>query len=153
MHIGFSLPGLIVFALPMIVNIAYCIFPPSDQTEEKPSGGIAEKIEQASRMVFMVLMCFLICTDRPDFRSPVLYTSLLFLVLYHVVWIRYFAGGRKCRLMTESFLFIPIPLAVFPVLYFFLAAFWLGNWPAAAVMVIFGISHLMVSKRSVTEAQ
>lgn len=147
MNIGFSLKGLIIFALPMVVNIAYCLLPPKDEADDKKGGGLAERIEQASRIIFMLLICFLVPKRERDFTSPLFYASLVFLVLYHVVWLRYFLCGRKCTLLTESFLFIPIPLAVFPVLYYFLASLWLGNYPAAAVMAVFGISHYLVSKR------
>ena len=147
MSIGFSPLGLIVFALPMVVNIAYCLLPPKDEVDDKKDGSIAERIEQVSRIIFMLLICFLVPERESAFTSPLFYASLVFLVLYHVVWLRYFLCGRKCTLLTESFLFIPIPLAVFPVLYYFLASLWLGNYPAAAVMAVFGISHYLVSKR------
>lgn len=147
MSIGFSPLGLIVFALPMFVNIAYCLLPPTEETGEKKGGGIAEHIEQVSRIIFMLLICFLVPERERAFTSPLFIASLAFLILYHGVWMRYFLCGRKCALITESFLFIPIPLAVFPVLYYFLASLWLGNYPAAAVMAVFGISHYLVSKR------
>ena len=71
-----------------------------------------------------------------------------FLLLYYVVWIRYFTGGRDIALLNRPFLFIPMPLAVFPVLYFLCAALWLHNIPAAILMMIFGAAHLTVSIQS-----
>ena len=59
MSIGFSPLGLIVFALPMFVNIAYCLLPPTDEVDDKKDGCIAERIEQASMIIFMLLICFL----------------------------------------------------------------------------------------------
>ena len=44
MNIGFSLKGMIIFALPMVVNIAYCLLPPTDEADDKKDGGIAERI-------------------------------------------------------------------------------------------------------------
>ena len=60
----------------------------------------------------------------------------------------YFMGGRGISLLSCSFLFVPMPLAVFPVLYFLCAAIWLHNLPAAIIMVIFGAAHLTVSIQS-----
>ena len=34
----------------------------------------------------------------------------------------YFMGGQEVFLLSHSFLFVPMPLAVFPVLYFLCAA-------------------------------
>lgn len=57
-------------------------------------------------------------------------------------------GGRKTALLRRAFLLIPLPLAVFPVLYFLCAALWLRNLPAAVIMVIFGAAHISVSIQS-----
>ena len=60
----------------------------------------------------------------------------------------YFMGSQEVFLLSHSFLYIPMPLAVFPVLYFLCAAIWLHNLPAAIIMVIFGAAHLTVSPQS-----
>ena len=60
----------------------------------------------------------------------------------------YFAGGREIALLNRAFLFVPMPLAVFPVLYFLCAAVWLHNLPAVILMTIFGAAHLTVSIQS-----
>ncbi|MGN0413800.1 MAG: hypothetical protein ACI4FV_12275 [Lachnospiraceae bacterium] len=43
---------------------------------------------------------------------------------------------------------VPMPLAVFPVLYFLCAAIWVHNIPAAVFMILFGIAHNIVSYSS-----
>lgn len=57
-------------------------------------------------------------------------------------------GGRDIALLSKSFCMIPMPLAVFPVLYFLCAAIWLHNIPAAVFMIIFGVAHNIVSYSS-----
>lgn len=69
-------------------------------------------------------------------------------VLYYAVWIRYFVGGREIALLNRAFLFVPMPLVVFPMLYFLCAAVWLHNLPAVILMTIFGAAHLTVSIQS-----
>ena len=58
----------------------------------------------------------------------------------------YFMGG--VFLLSHSFLLVPMPLAVFSVLYFLCAAVWLHNLPAAILMTVFGAAHLTVSIQS-----
>ncbi len=53
--------------------------------------------------------------------------------------------GYGKRLLEKPFLFVPIPLAVFPVLYYLIAAIWMGNFPAAILMVIFGTAHMLAA--------
>ena len=56
--------------------------------------------------------------------------------------------GGIIALLGKPFLFVPILLAVFPVLYYLLAAIWAGNIPAAAITAIFGAAHITVSAMS-----
>ena len=145
----FSIIGLIVFILPMIINVVYFMFPPLNTTETpKEENAILSMIEQGSRILFAILICILVSNKKVDYQSPMLYLSILFLVLYYIVWLRYFIGMREERLLGESFLFVPMPLAVFPVLYFLFAALWLHNYPAAVIMIIFGVAHNMISYQS-----
>ena len=51
-------------------------------------------------------------------------------------------------MLNRPFLFVPLPLAVFPVLYFLCAAVWLHNLPAVLLMLVFGAAHLAVTIRS-----
>ena len=59
-----------------------------------------------------------------------------------------FVNGREVALLHRAFLFVPMPLAVFPVLYYLCAAVWLRNNPATVIMAIFGAAHLTVSLQS-----
>lgn len=149
LKLSFLWIGLAVFALPMLINIAYAVFPPqgtAEQTAEIPRW--IELIEQVSRIAYLFAITLLVSREPLRSRSVWLWLAVCFLILYYAVWIRYFAGGRQIALLNRPFLFVPMPLAVFPVLYFLCAAIWLHNLPAAVLMVVFGAAHLTVSVRS-----
>ena len=149
MKLSFSRLGLVLFVLPMLINLAYVMFPPAE--EAKADGAVpqwVEGIERVSRAAYLFAVTFLVSREPIKPRSVWLFLAALFLLLYYAVWVRYFAGGRKIALLSRSFLFAPMPLAVFPVLYFLCAAIWLHNLPAAIIMVIFGAAHLTVSIQS-----
>lgn len=149
MRIGISWRGIIVFLLPMIINIIYFIFPPVNATEGPAKvNKIVEGVEQITRIMYMIAICFLVSKKEVSFNSVWFYVGMAFLVLYYVVWIRYFVAGRDVAFLSKSFCFIPMPLAVFPVLYFLCAAVWLHNVPAFVIMVIFGVAHNIVSYSS-----
>ena len=138
--------GLVVFALPMLINIAYVVFPPAG--EAKPSRAVPrwlEGIEQGGRIAYLLAIALLASREPIGLRSAWLGLAACFLALYYVVWMRYFLGGRQIALLNRAFLFVPMPLAVFPVLYYLCAAIWLRNLPAVAAMLIFGTAHLAVS--------
>lgn len=158
LKISFSWVGIVIFVLPMIINIFYAVFPPAEggaktgtESNIKTSASNLkwlEIVENVSRIVYLIVLTFLVSKKPLDLKSVWLYGSAAFLVLYYATWIRYFTGGRKISLLNKPFLFVPIPLAVFPVLYFLCAAIWMNNIPAAIIMLIFGAAHITVSIKS-----
>ena len=149
LQLSFSWVGLVVFALPMLITVAYAVFPPAGKTEQ----GAAiphwiEIVEQISRIAYLAAITLWVSREPIKFRSVWLWLAALFLILYYAVWIRYFVGGREIALLNRAFLLVPMPLAVFPVLYFLCAAVWLHNPPAVILMAIFGAAHLAVSIQS-----
>ena len=149
LKVSFSWIGLVIFALPMLINIAYVLFPPAGKAEQPAAvTHWVEIVEQISRIAYLFAVTLLVSRETLSFRSVWFSLAAVFLVLYYAVWLRYFMGGREVVLLSRSFLFVPLPLAVFPVLYFLCAAIWLKNLPAAIIMVIFGAAHLAVSLQS-----
>lgn len=149
LKISFSWIGLVVFALPMLINLVYAAFPPAGEPQPPaPVTCWVEIVEQTSRIAYLLAVTFLVSRTPVSVRSTWFFLAVAFLLLYYAVWIRYFVFGRDVALLERMFLFVPMPLAVFPVLYFLCAALWLHNVPAAVLMVIFGATHLTVSFQS-----
>ena len=149
LKVSFSWIGLVIFALPMLINIVYVMFPPAGKAEQPAAvTHWIEIVEQIGRIAYLFAVTLLVSRETLSFRSVWFFLAAVFLVLYYAVWLRYFMGGREIALLSRSFLFVPMPLAVFPVLYFLCAAIWLHNLPAAIIMVIFGAAHLAVSLQS-----
>ena len=149
LKISFSWIGLVAFALPMLINLVYAAFPPAGEPQPPaPVTRWVEIVEQISRIAYLLAVTFLVSRTPVSVRSTWFFLAAAFLLLYYAVWIRYFVLGRDVALLRRAFLFVPMPLAVFPVLYYLCAALWLHNVPAAVLMVIFGAAHLTVSLQS-----
>lgn len=149
LKISFSWIGLVVFALPMLINLVYAALPPAGEPQPPaPVTRWVEIVEQASRIAYLLAVTFLVSRTPVSVRSTWFFLAVAFLLLYYAVWIRYFVFRWHVALLERMFLFVPMPLAVFPVLYFLCAALWLHNVPAAVLMVIFGATHLTVSLQS-----
>ena len=70
LKVSFSWIGLVVFALPMLINIAYAIFPPSGKVEQ--TAAVArwiEVVEQTSRMAYLLAITLLVGRKPLHFRS------------------------------------------------------------------------------------
>lgn len=144
--IRFSLLGLIIFLLPMLINIVYFSMGKNKSVQgvQMPYKWV-EMIEQVTRVLYAIVICFIVSNQKIEYNSPILLIGIIFLILYYVVWTRYFIEGMDESLLYKSFLFIPIPLAVFPVLYYICGALFLRNYIAEVVMIFFGIAHYTVS--------
>ena len=149
LKLSFSWIGLVIFTLPMLFNIAYAVFPPKGESGQRPAiTRWIELVEQISRIAYLFLLTLLVSREPLRPRSVWLWMAVCFLLLYYAVWIRYFAGGRNVELLSRAFLFVPIPLVVFPVAYYLCAAVWMHNTPAAVMMIVFGAAHIAVSMQS-----
>ena len=77
MHFGFSGVGLIIFLIPMIINIFYMIFPPKINNEkERPKNkklAVLEIIEQFTRIAYVVILCIFISDKRPSINIDLLF--------------------------------------------------------------------------------
>ncbi len=142
--LGFSWMGFIAVMLVMLPNIFYFRFPPANIPDmPQDRGHIINIVENTSRIIFMILLIFMVNGQKVKYISPYTACMLVLLLLYYWLWCRYFTGGRNYSLLNEKLLFIPEPMAVFPVLYFIAAALWLNNIPAAAAAAVFGITHIV----------
>ena len=148
MKLSFSWVGLVVFALPMLINIAYVLFPPTGEASSSKSVTRRVEITEAVSRIVCLVLTFLVNKNPLKPKSIWLLAAVVFLLLYYIVRIRYFIGGRNVALLGQPFLFVPIPLAIFPVVYYLCAAIRMGNIPAAVAMSVFGAAHITVSIQS-----
>lgn len=125
------------------------LFPPTGEASSSKSVTRRVEITEAvSRIVCLFLLTFLVNKNPLKPKSIWLLAAVVFLLLYYIVRIRYFIGGRNVALLGQPFLFVPIPLAIFPVVYYLCAAIRMVNIPAAVAMSVFGAAHITVSIQS-----
>lgn len=112
LKVSFLWIGLVIFALPMLINIAYVMSPPAGKAEQPAAvAHWIDIVEQISRIVYLFAVTLLLGRDELGFWSGWLYLAAVFLILYYAVWFRYFMGGREIYLLSCSFFFVPMPLA------------------------------------------
>lgn len=137
---GFSWKGFLVVLLPMIPNFFYFKFP-----NVISSGSPAKRhlvfdiIEHGSQAIYIALLLILITKQDVPIISPYIAGMGIFLLSYYALWILLFAGRKNLAIL--------ICMAVFPVVYFILAEFWLHNFPTMIPTAIFGIVHVIITYR------
>ena len=80
-----------IFALPMLINIAYVMFPPAGKAEQPVVvTHWIEIVEQISRIAYLFAVTLLVSRDKLGFRSGWLYLAAAFLILYYAVSVQSF---------------------------------------------------------------
>lgn len=82
-----------------------------------------------------------------NFWSAVLILALLNLVVYDIAWIRYFKSEKTMKDFYRGFLGMPIALATYPVIAFFLLGIYGGNIIMLVGSIILGIGHIGIHKQ------
>jgi hypothetical protein len=70
---------------------------------------------------------------------------VLMLLVYYFCWIRFFTHGREYRWLYEPLVFIPIPMALFPLGYFLLASGVTHSIVMLISALVFAAGHIPIS--------
>ena len=70
LKLSFSWVGLVIFALPMLINIVYVMFPPAGKAEQTAAvTHWVEIVEQISRIAYLFAVTLLVSRETLSFRS------------------------------------------------------------------------------------
>ena len=144
MHIPIK-SGALIPILIMLPNILWILLPQSTKSDNASAPFALNIAENIGRAAILVIPFFYSLSFGKRFSTPALVIACLALAIYYAAWARYFAGGRTAALMGASFLGIPLPLAVAPIILLTASAYLLGSWPMLIAAVWFGIAHIWVS--------
>ena len=139
--------GIIIPVLIMVPNIFHYlkIRNKSDvPSSNKSAPTLIKIIENIGRLGILITPLFYSLNLDNSFSIYFLVLSLLFLLLYYVAWLRYFMSGSNQIDLRKSLL-IPLPLAVYPSLYFICSSYLLSSIPMLISSLVFAIGHIWVS--------
>ncbi|MEX1378004.1 MAG: hypothetical protein AB1Z23_11115 [Eubacteriales bacterium] len=131
------LPNILLFFFPAI-NI-----PIENSRPDKWS--IVLILERVGQAAVFILPLFIKITTDSSCKKYVLAFMIFSVVIYYICWGRFYFQGRMFSLMYKNLWIIPIPMAVFPVLYFFAASVLMDSWIYAGASFIFAAGHILES--------
>ena len=139
LSLAISIPGIIFFIAAMIPNFAYMLLAPQDQIEKdrkKPH----INAEDLSRDFFV----FFLVAFSSETKGSIIYliVALVFLALYYFTWFLYFKNGKNEKFLLSPLGFVPVPLAIFPNVYFIFASLYLENMLALGLCLVFAFFHI-----------
>ncbi len=137
--------SLIIPVLALLPNLFFVMKQPMDSAPDSVKEPlyfvIPEKLGQIG--VFLGPLFFPLDISDP---LGILAESVMFLTLglYYYCWIRYFRSRKRLYLFSPL-LSIPVPMAVFPVIYFLLSAVILDSLPVFLGGLVLAAGHVPIS--------
>jgi len=136
--VGFSLYGLIAFALQELPYLPWFLWTPVNNplANNIPKNIFFGVLEKFGGVLTVGLLIIIINKSviHPKIRNKLLLISVLCLIAYYICWIFYFFG------VTNVWLIVIGLSAVVPIYYFFIAL-WLKNYFAMFTSIIFFVGH------------
>ncbi len=136
----------------LLPNLFFIFFPSKNVliNNNRPSWWkiiiIFERFGQAGIFILPIFWQFNITNIIDKIALGVMAASI---VIYYVCWIRFFSRGRKYILLYQKLMFVPIPMAIFPILYFLCISILLNSWIIAVFTLIFAIGHILETLKSI----
>ena len=136
--IGFSIFGLLAFALQELPYIPWLLWPPLDNPlqNNNPANIFVGLLEQAGGIFTVALLILIVrkTKEKANFKNIFIRLAILCLVLYYTSWVLYFLG------ITNVWLIVIGLSAVVPLYYLFISL-WLKNDFAIITSILFFIGH------------
>lgn len=138
---GFSWIGLLITGVILLPNLLMIALPPKNTSEQvKSAGALFTTIERVGQAVCFLLPVFSRGAIEAAGLSMWLILAAVCIAVYYGLWIRY-AVKREFRLLFVPLWWIPIPMAVFPVLAFAFIALWIQSVWLGIAAIILAVGH------------
>ncbi|QVK17462.1 hypothetical protein KHQ81_11465 [Mycoplasmatota bacterium] len=139
--------NLLFILISLFPNLLILFFPPKDISVQPLSKKekILELLEKVGQMGIFIIPIF----------YPVSYNLYLIIgliccaVIYYIGWIRFFINDRKYSYLFASLCFIPIPLAISPIVYFLLLSLLTESYLLMIFTLLFSIGHIPISYKNI----
>ena len=146
---GFHIYGIAVSGIILLPNLFFFLIPPKNMPKHSAKEPLALTIlENAGRFACFLYPLVFGADVAAAPANAYLYIMAACALLYYACWVRYFAGGREFSLLFRPLWRIPVPMALFPILYFCFLAIWLRAPIMGAAALLFGLEHISISLRT-----
>ncbi|MDQ0087989.1 hypothetical protein J2T12_001395 [Paenibacillus anaericanus] len=143
---GLHITGFLVALFILLPNVLFAFLPPQNTPNYLHTSPIIFTIlEQVGRIACLTLPIVFgkkIAEQDINFMTVLMGICLL---IYYLCWIYFFIKGREYDQLFKPLGFIPIPMAVFPALYFIFLGIWLHSFIFLVPALLFAIGHLVSS--------
>jgi hypothetical protein len=137
--------GALIPVLLMLPNVVWMLLPKADTGKPVSEPLWLTIVENVGRVATLILPFFFSLDVHKKLSVLIMIGMGLALAIYYSCWIRYFMGGRSVALLGTSFLGIPIPMAVVPIVFLILSSYLMSSWWMFGASILFGVAHIWIS--------
>ncbi|MBY9078819.1 hypothetical protein KIH86_27910 [Paenibacillus sp. HN-1] len=139
--------NLLIPAAVLLPNLLYAFWPAVNVPEitDSPKSLVYKIAEGVGRAGVMIAPLFSASPQIDLYELLFLSGMLIFLLLYYAGWARYLAGGREWALLFLPMAWVPVPMAVAPVLFFICASLFIHSPLLLMSGLILGAGHIPAS--------
>lgn len=135
--------NILVPLLAILPSIIYALFPHKQPAAHVKINAFIAAFEKIGQVAVCVLPLFF-----PFHFNPILAIGMaIALLFYYIAWARYFVT-RKSSFLYQPLLYVPLPLAVFPIIYFFFGALSFNTPIMYMGWALLAIGHLGVTYKN-----
>lgn len=143
---GFHILGLAVSLVILLPNLFFFLYPPRNMQKGLAKEPVAlTMIENIGRIGCFLYPLFFGADIAASLPHSAMYLMLACVLLYYVCWIRFFLGRREFSLLFRPLWWIPIPMAVFPAVYFLSLAVLVRSLLMGVAAICFTLGHIPIS--------
>ncbi len=153
---GFHIMGVLIPLIILLPNLLFMLYPPKDMPGQKEKEPLwLTVLENIGRIIcFLYPIVFGVdVSNAIRLNSALPYVMALCILAYYCLWARYFIHGRRFALLFRPLFFLPIPMAVFPALYFLALSILLQSLIMGVAAAIFAASHIALSRKTYRQLQ
>lgn len=143
---GLHIKGFIIPFLVLLPNLIFIFLPPRHTPAALASAPLIFTILERAGQITCFMMPILFgrrLAEQPLSLGAAV--MALCLLIYYVCWVRFYLSGRAFSVLFAPWLGIPIPMALFPAIYFLLLGITLQSWLFVIPAVLFAAGHLVNS--------
>jgi hypothetical protein len=138
--------GFIIPLLVLLPNLMFIFFPPRNAPDSlAPNPLIFTILERAGQITCFMMPILFGRKLAGQSLGPFAVLMAVCLLIYYVCWVRFYRSAREFAVLFTPWLGIPIPMAVFPAIYFMLLGCWLESWLFVIPAFLFATGHLVNS--------
>jgi len=138
--------SLIIPVLVLIPNLLYFLLTPTKIPANPPREPVIlvvfERLGLFGSIISPLFFTSFI-TGLPELIAA--FGMMFMLLIYYICWIRFFSHRREYRWLYEPLFFVPVPMAIFPVVYFLLGSAITHSIPLLISSLVFAGGHIPIS--------